>query len=200
MRKQNFWAYYLTQFSISLDGILLRLANLGNLLLFVSCPINIQGRELYINDFTFFLKSVCWLALWHSQARFFQTMMIEATELYILIPVWTTLTFIEGFTLYNITKACVFIFLQIFPSVWMKFCVAITCWYVEAQATLILYDNCARERIGPVILWNIPLAVACVGTLVNQFVSNLVWCWSQLNKSSAIPVWLKVKVTGLQEI
>ena len=70
--------------------MLLQLADLMNLILVLSCPINIQGQEPYLGDFVFvfvfFLKP--WLAFKQLQIDFFKhDMLFDTVELTSFIPV-----------------------------------------------------------------------------------------------------------------
>ena len=77
-------------------GILLRLVGVGNLILVLSCPVNIQGREPYIYDC---VKNNFkrWLVFRHLQTDVFKLGgIIESILLYGFTSVWMTLIFIQG--------------------------------------------------------------------------------------------------------
>ena len=81
-----------------------------NLILIISCLINIQGLEP-LCVFLFF--SISFDVGLHSDVyipiSFKLSMLIETAELYNLIPVWMTLIFIQ---VCEKSQTCVFIFLQ----------------------------------------------------------------------------------------
>ena len=69
----------------------------GVMKLILLCPFSIQGRETYLGDVV--EKKTTTLACIHSfEDQFLSNfgIMIKTTNLYILISVWMTLTFIYG--------------------------------------------------------------------------------------------------------
>ena len=74
--------------------MLQKLVGVMNLILFLSCPFNIQGRGPYMISF----KKTFNIGLFSDIYRPFSLKlgMIMKTKLYILISVWMTLTIIQG--------------------------------------------------------------------------------------------------------
>ena len=75
-------------------GLLLRLADVMNLILISFHPFSIQGREPYFHGFI--EKNQNWLVFRHLLFSFKLDMVVEITKLYIFISVLMTLAFIEG--------------------------------------------------------------------------------------------------------
>ena len=66
--------------------------------------------------------------------------MVDTTKFYILISVWMTLTFIEGYSCMRNNKTLGFRFLtKLTIDLDEIQYVAITCWFVEAPAKFILH-------------------------------------------------------------
>ena len=88
--------------------------------------------------------------------------------LYILIPVWMTLTFIQGHSCITVRNFCVH-FLRQFTVDLDEI------EFVEAHAYFaqVIFKG---ENFASAILLNTRLTSSCFWTLVNQLVSNLVWC------------------------
>ena len=92
-------------------GLLLRLIGLMNLMLILSCLINIQGREPYFVRKTpqpFNVHSDTYTSI-----SFRLGIVIETTELCILIPVWMTLTFIWDHSYHEVKDCCVHFFCKV---------------------------------------------------------------------------------------
>ena len=117
-----------------------------------------------------------WLVFRHySSVSFTLDLAVETTILYILISVWMTWTCIQCYSC--VKKHPVSIFSQIEVMVEIQY-VATTaqqvCWcYCLIYFTQVLFGE---EISADMIWWNICWSMSHVQTLVNCFVSNLVWC------------------------
>ena len=95
-------------------GILLRFVSVINLIFISSCPFVVHGREPYLYYFVWKqnlnvgLFSDIWRPIYFKLG-----MMIRTTKLYMLIPVWITLTFIQGHSCIRNSKTSVSLFSQI---------------------------------------------------------------------------------------
>ena len=87
-------------------AILLRLVGVMNLILILSHPFSIQGREPNSCDFIEKRKkiNVFLYSDIYGSVSFRLGLMIKITKLYILISVWMTLTFIQGHSCMNNQK------------------------------------------------------------------------------------------------
>ena len=94
--------------------MLLRLVSVANLILILSHPFIIQGREPCLCDF---VKINFNIGLYSDK----RGMMIWTTKLYIVISVWMTLAFIQGHNCMRNQKALVSIFSETLQWIGMKF-------------------------------------------------------------------------------
>ena len=153
-------------------GPLLKLVGVMNLMLIfiLSCPFNIEGREPYFCDF--FKKKNLNIGL-HSNIYTITTPSdMEDLDLYSRSQLYEKskhfgIYFLANLSMINLDA------IQLVATTW---------WFVEAHADFFFFfffflrNWYSRERA--VLIWFyecICLTPSCVGTLVNQFVSNL-WC------------------------
>ena len=95
---------------------------------------------------------------------------IEITKLCILIPVWMTMMFIQGHSCV-INQKLLGPFSHKFLKQFEKKFSQLVCWNpCQVCSTQLIFKG---EISVNVIFENMPLTLACVGTLVNQFFSNL---------------------------
>ena len=102
-------------------------------------------------------------------------LMIETTELYILISIWMILIFVEGHS-WKKRKPLVSIFPTILGNDLDEIqYVATTCWFVEAHAKVMLHKYYSRERILLASFYEIFVNFIMCQDTCQPICSSLIW-------------------------
>ena len=96
--SKNFCAYFLTYFSIDFDQIWYDAMTCWSVQVHANfvCMISIQGRELNFGVCKMYMFKIGWCLDAYEPISFKFGIMIDITELCILISVWMTLAFTQG--------------------------------------------------------------------------------------------------------
>ena len=171
-----------------------------NLMLMLSCPFSVQGREPYLQDLK--KKILCCFVFRHLRTDFFKLgMMIKTTKLYILISVWITLTFIHGHSCIRNQKLwCPFSWkFQSQFGVSSAFCHSL--WLCWSSGKIYFVQVIFWEKSANMILWNNRLTLPCQDSrepisvkLGNTMMLLNCTFWFQFEWP-----WCSFKDTGLRE-
>ena len=107
---------------------------------------------------------------------------IEVTELFSLIAVWMTLTSFKVAVLWGIKKIQVLFTCSFTIGLDEIHLVATACWLIiKPMLKMFHMINRQGRELCLCVFMNYTLTLACIRTVVNRFISNLVWCWTRLN-------------------